>query len=116
MRRVMTRVLPEDGFLVPRLPYRIGRVPRSRASALLVVNELELPESAAFVVSPNHLSFEQHGAEVIARDRGSKTGCLVGSAKLGAGSGQEVSTLSRGETEITLGRFGSPYRFTATVS
>ena len=112
----MCRVLPEEGIQIRRLPYRIGRVPRNRASALLVLNELELPESAAFVVAPNHLAFERDGTAIIARDRGSKTGCLVGNNKLGAGSGQEIVVLSNGETEITLGRFGSPYRFIATLS
>ncbi|MDX1400859.1 MAG: cyclic nucleotide-binding domain-containing protein, partial [Kiloniellales bacterium] len=61
----MAQVIPEDGLQVNRLPFRIGRAPRNRASALLVVNELELPESTAFVISPNHLSLERDGQNVV---------------------------------------------------
>ena len=111
----MERALPREGLEVPRLPYRIGRKPSDRASVLLVVNELELPDSAAFVVSPNHMAFEREGKSLIVRDRGSKSGTLVGAEALGAGAGKLTVALTEERTEIALGRFGSPYRMIAEV-
>lgn len=112
----MERTLPKEGFVVPRLPFRIGRKPSNRASVLLVVNELELPDSAAFVVAPNHMAIERDGNSLIVRDRGSKSGTLVGGEPLGAGAENLIVTLSEGRTEIVLGRFGSPYRMLAEVT
>lgn len=112
----MERLIPESGFKLTRLPYRIGRTPHNRTSALLVVNELVLPETTAFFISPNHIAIEQKGSQVIARDRGSKTGSLVNGEKIGAGSEKDFLPLPIGTTEITLGGAGSPYRFAATVS
>lgn len=112
----MERVLPQEGILLNRLPYRIGRSPHNRTSALLVVNELVLPETSAFFISPNHISIERQGAQIIVRDRGSKTGSLVGDRKIGAGSDKDSAPLPIGTTEITLGRAGSPYRFAVSVN
>ena len=112
----MERALPKEGQEIPRLPYRVGRKPSNRASVLLVVNELELPDSAAFVVAPNHMAFERDGGALIVRDRGSKSGTLVGEEPLGAGAEKLCVPLAEGRTEITLGRFGSPYRMLADVT
>jgi hypothetical protein len=112
----MERALPKQGYEVPRLPFRIGRKPSNRASVLLVVNELELPDGAAFVVAPNHLAIEREGNSLIVRDRGSKSGTLVGGEPLGAGAENLTVALAEGRTEIALGRFGSPYRMLAEVT
>ena len=111
----MAGILPDEGLFVPRLPFRVGRKPSNRASALLVLNELELPDSAAFVISPNHMALDRQGMDLIVLDRGSKHGTIVGGKPLGGKSDLHSEVLAPGRTEIVLGRAGSPYRMIAEV-
>ena len=107
----MAEILPSSGLEVTRLPFRIGRKPASRSSALLVLNELELPDTAGFHVSFNHLLIDYEDGQVLVRERGSKTGTLVDGQRIGTGGAGEFAVVEGDGSEVVIGADSSPYRF-----
>ena len=107
----MEAVLPASGLEVTRLPYRIGRKPASRSSALLVLNELELPDTAGFHVSFNHLLIDYENGQILVRDRGSNTGTQVDGKRIGTGAAEDFAVVEGDNSEVVIGADSSPYRF-----
>jgi len=115
-------VLPEDGLVLPRLPFRVGRAPQSTDSALLHFNELELADVEPYVLSPNHFGIDlgEHG--LVVRDRGSLHGTVVDGERIGGGAKVDLLALGPGEHDIVAGppralaaRRASPFRFRLIV-
>ncbi len=107
----MEDVIPSIGLEVTRFPFRIGRKPVNRGAALLVLNELELPDTAGFQVSFNHLAIESANGEVLVRDLGSKTGTIVGGQEIGTSGHADIAAAEGNQTEVVIGPDSSPYRF-----
>jgi pSer/pThr/pTyr-binding forkhead associated (FHA) protein len=107
--------LPEDGIVLGRFPFRIGRKPVDRASTDLSMNELEFAASYAEQVSRNHCAIDFDENHMVVRDRGSQRGTLVNDKAIGVGALQDVAPLKTGDNEIVLGAPNSPIRLVAIV-
>jgi hypothetical protein len=115
-------VLPQDGLLLTRFPFRVGRAPQSADPALMHFNELELSDVEPYVLSPNHFGIDlgEHG--LVVRDRGSLHGTVVNGVRIGGGAPTDLAPLATGENEIVAGparamaaRRASPFRFRLLV-
>ena len=115
-------VLPEDGLVLSRLPFRVGRAPQSSDPAVLHFNDLELPDVEPYVLSPNHFGIDvgEHG--LVVRDRGSLHGTVVDGERIGGGAKVDLLALGPGEHDIVAGparalaaRRASPFRFRLIV-
>jgi hypothetical protein len=115
-------VLPEDGLVVERFPFRVGRKPAGDGPALLHFNDLELPDAEPYVLSPNHFGIDDEAHGLLVRDRGSLYGTVVNGVRVGAGATVDVAPLAAGENDVVAGparalaaRRASPYRFRVIV-
>jgi len=114
--------LPADGLQVPRLPFRVGRKPATRADKLLCFNDLQLADVSPYVLSLNHFSLDVGAEGVLVRDRGSQHGTMVNGTRIGAGARRDVAVLNPGENEVVAGvvttpldRHGYAFRFKVVV-
>jgi pSer/pThr/pTyr-binding forkhead associated (FHA) protein len=114
--------LPEDGLALSRFPFRVGRAPQATDAALMHFNELELPDVAPYVLSPNHFGVDlgEHG--LVVRDRGSLHGTTVNGVRVGGGSKVDLVPLAPGSNDVIAGpvrelaaRRASPFRFRVIV-
>ncbi|MEM7225468.1 MAG: cyclic nucleotide-binding domain-containing protein [Pseudomonadota bacterium] len=104
-------VLPDDGLLVSRFPFRIGREPSGNESAALAFNDLAVKDQEPFSVSLNHCALDLDSEGVVVRDRGSRDSTRVNGVKIGARSFRHVARLNKGRNDLILGSPDSPFRF-----
>lgn len=115
-------VLPDDGLVLPRLPFRVGRAPHATGPSLLHFNELELPDVEPYVLSPNHFGVDSGEHGLVVRDRGSLHGTVVNGERIGGGAKLDLLALGPGDHDIVAGplralaaRRASPFRFRLVV-
>jgi len=115
--------LPDDGLLLSRFPFRIGRAPRPDDAAFLYCNDLACADVEPFVLAPNHFAIDlgEHG--LVVRDRGSLYGTVVNGVRIGGGAKIDSAALVRGDNEVVAGpwrelpgRRASPFRFRLVVA
>jgi CRP/FNR family transcriptional regulator, cyclic AMP receptor protein len=116
-------VLPSDGVVVSRFPFRIGRRPRPEEPPAMAFNEVQLPDVDPHVVSLNHLAIDLGMHGIVVRDRGSRLGSVVNGRRIGGPSNVPHAELSVGDNELivgpppsSFGAPGSPYRFRISVA
>jgi hypothetical protein len=107
--------VPDEGIIVTRFPFRVGREPaegRSRLSS----NDLGLPDSEPYNISREHFSIELDNEGVMLYDRGSFHGTIVNGSQIGGNRVIGSVRLQPGGNEIIAGPPDSPFRFSVQVS
>jgi CRP-like cAMP-binding protein len=110
------------GVEVSRFPYRVGRKPESHEDGRLAFNDLQLADTAPFLLALNHFALDLGQDGVLVRDRGSQHGTEVNGVRIGATATRDVALLHEGENEVIAGpapvlspRKTSPFRFRVVV-
>ena len=105
------QVLPESPLRIDRFPFRIGR----HSHNPLVHNDLEIEDKMPWQISRHHLAFVLDQGRVAVVDRGSTLGSSVDGTRLGGRKGEPGPIFLEGESQITLGKDKSPFRFQVFV-
>jgi hypothetical protein len=116
LSRRAAETLPEEGFLIPKFPFRIGRASEHIEREALALNDMWLLDREPFNVSRNHASIELQGDSVVIKDRGSSLGTYVNDTFLGGASKVRQATLEDGDNVVILGSRSSPYQLRVHVS
>jgi hypothetical protein len=111
LTRKAAQCLPENGLVLPELPFRIGRASEANEPQSLDLNDLWLLDQEPFSVSRNHLVIEQVHGKYLIRDRGSKAGTYVNDQRIGGSSPIWYAELEEGDNVFTVGTRMSPYQF-----
>ena len=115
LSRRAVETLPDEGLLIPKFPFRIGRASEHIEQEPLDLNDLWLLDRQPFNVSRNHVSIELQGNSVLVKDRGSSMGTHVNDDFLGGDAKVRQSTLVDGDNVLILGGRTSPYQFRVHV-
>lgn len=117
-----TRALPDEGRVVERFPFRVGRTVHEDSGDLLHFNELALDDVQPHVLGANHFAIDLGPQGPIVRDRGSRYGTVVNGARIGGGADTDVAPLHLGENDVIAGpprqlasMRASPFRFRIDV-
>jgi pSer/pThr/pTyr-binding forkhead associated (FHA) protein len=115
LTKIAKQAIPDEGLLITRFPFRVGREPaegRSRLSS----NDLGLPDKEPYNVSREHFSIETDSEGVMLYDRGSFRGTIVNGSQIGGNRVIGSVRLQAGGNEIIAGSEDSPFRFSVQVS
>lgn len=108
--------LRDEGWMLPKLPFRIGRIADTGEHEALDLNELWIIDQKPFQVSRTHLSIDQwEPGRYVVRDRGSYLGTTVNGTHIGGKSRRRIAELKPGENTLIVGAPDSPYQFRVTV-
>ena len=107
--------IPEEGLIVTRFPFRVGREPPEGKSRLSS-NDLGLKDVDPYQVSREHFSIEVDAEDVVLYDRGSFHGTIVNGAQIGGNRMIGSVPLQAGGNEVIAGEPDSPFRFSVQVS
>ncbi len=116
LTRRSARTLPDDGLLIPKFPFRIGRASTETEREALDLNDLWLLEDAPFNISRNHAAIDVRGHDVFIRDRGSQLGMYVNEVRIGGHMDRRQADLHEGDNVVVLGGPSSPYQFRIHVA
>ena len=105
------QVMREEGFMVTRLPFRVGR----KSESPLVSNDLALDDAKPYHLSRNHFVIERKEGHVIIRDRGSFMGTQVNGKKIGGHASEKLAFLQLGHNEIIAGGKDSPFHLAIEI-
>ena len=108
------QVLPTEGRVIDRYPFRIGREPLLGKSRLSM-NDLGLPDIEPFNVSREHFAIDRDGDSLMVVDRGSFLGTIVNGEQIGGHRTAGSAPLRSGSNEIIAGVHDSPYGFSAVL-
>ncbi len=109
------KAISEDGMIVTRFPFRVGREPPEGKSRLSS-NDLGMPDTEPYQVSREHFSIEVDAEGVILYDRGSLHGTIVNGNQIGGDRVIGSVRLQPGGNEIIAGEADSPFRFSVQVT
>lgn len=112
--KAATQAISEEGMVVQRFPFRVGREPKEGRSRLSS-NDLGLPDSEPYNVSREHFSLEVEGDAVVLYDRGSFHGTIVNGQQIGGNRIIGSVRLQSGSNEVIPGLADSPFRFSVQV-
>jgi len=115
LTKTAKQAIPDEGLIVTRFPFRVGREPpegRSRLSS----NDLGLKDVDPHQVSREHFSIEVDAEGVVLYDRGSFHGTIVNGAQIGGNRMIGSVRLQAGGNEVIAGEPDSPFRFSVQVS
>ena len=115
LTRKAAETLPDDGLLIPKFPFRIGRASAAGERESLDLNDLWLLDIEPFNISRNHAVIDFRGDDVIIKDRGSQLGMCVNELSVGGRRERRQTDLVEGDNVVTLGGPMSPYQFRITV-
>lgn len=111
LTRKAAETLPEDGLLIGKFPFRIGRASEDRELEPLDLNDLWLLDRVPFHVSRNHVDIDLDGDRVLVKDRGSSRGLYVNDTPIGGNSKERQIALEDGDNVLIVGGRLSPYQF-----
>jgi CRP-like cAMP-binding protein len=103
--------LPEEGMIVVKLPFSVGRLPVGKEREPSVPIDLAISDSRPFRLSRQHFAFYQNPEGCGVLDLGSALGTEVNGVFLGHNFGKDFEYLKVGENKITAGGVGSPFTF-----
>lgn len=115
LTKAVTKVVPAEGLLVTKFPFRVGREPPEGKSRLSS-NDLGLPDTDPYNVSREHFSIEADAEGVVLYDRGSFHGTIVNGNQIGGNRVIGSVRLQPGGNEVIAGLPDSPFRFSVEVS
>jgi CRP-like cAMP-binding protein len=116
LSRRAAETLPDEGLLIPKFPFRMGRASEHIEREPLDLNDLWLLDREPFNVSRNHVSIELQGNTVLVKDRGSSMGTYVNDDFLGGEAKVRQAALVDGDNVLILGGRTSPYQFRVHVT
>jgi CRP-like cAMP-binding protein len=108
--------LPDDGLLIPKFPFRIGRAPEAREGQPLSLNDLWLLDRMPFNISRSHARIDTVGDNVVIKDHGSSLGMYVNEVHIGGQTQRRQLVLEDGDNVVVLGKRNSPYHFRIHVA
>jgi hypothetical protein len=115
LTKTAKQAIPDEGLIVTRFPFRVGREPPEGKSRLSS-NDLGLKDTDPYQVSREHFSIEVDAEGVMLYDRGSFHGTIVNGAQIGGNRMIGSVRLQAGGNEIIAGEPDSPFRFSVQVS
>jgi Cyclic nucleotide-binding domain/FHA domain len=116
LSRHTAELLPEEGLLIDRFPFRLGRADEAHERLPRSLNDFWLLDSVPFTVSRNHLTFRLEGdSRHIVEDLGSHLGTTVNEKRIGGKSLLKEVELDEGDNVIILGKSSSLFRFRAVL-
>jgi CRP-like cAMP-binding protein len=116
LTRRAAETLPDEGLLVTKFPFRIGRAPEANERDSMDLNDLWLLDRMPFHVSRNHASIALTDAgKLVVNDRGSQLGLIVNEEVLGGWKGRLQATLDPGDNTVVIGGRMSPYQFRVSI-
>jgi CRP-like cAMP-binding protein len=115
LTRRAAETLPQDGLVIMKFPYRIGRAAEVREKEPLDLNDLWLLDGAPFSVSRNHALIDRHGDTVLIKDRGSSLGIYVNDVHIGGRTPTTQAALEDGDNVVIIGGRVSPFQFRIEV-
>jgi hypothetical protein len=116
LTRRAAETLPDEGLLITKFPFRIGRVADEKEKEPLDLNDLWLLDRHPFNISRNHAVLELRGDNVLVRDRGSSLGIHINDEHVGGKHAKRFAILDEGDNVVVLGGRLSPYQFRVHVS
>lgn len=116
LTRRAAETLPEEGLVISKFPFRMGRAAEARENDRLDLNDLWMLDHEPFHVSRNHAAINLVGGSVIVEDRGSTRGTHVNHAHIGVRNANTHATLEEGDNVVVLGGQASPYQFRVHVT
>ncbi|MBL93438.1 MAG: hypothetical protein CMH56_16680 [Myxococcales bacterium] len=105
------QLMREEGFMITRLPFRVGR----KSESPLVSNDLALDDKKPYHLSRNHFVIERKDGHVVIRDRGSFMGTQVNGKKIGGHSSEKIAFLNLGQNEVIAGGHDSPFHLAIEI-
>ena len=115
LTKTAKQAIPDEGLIVTRFPFRVGREPPEGKSRLSS-NDLGLKDTDPYQVSREHFSIEVDAEGVVLYDRGSFHGTIVNGAQIGGNRMIGSVRLQPGGNEIIAGEPDSPFRFSVQVT
>jgi pSer/pThr/pTyr-binding forkhead associated (FHA) protein len=103
--------MSSDGQKVPDVPYRVGRLPRSKEHGAGLPVHLQLPDKSPFRLSRFHFALVADGDGYAVRDEGSHLGTTVNGVLIGQHAGRSLERLKPGENTVVAGGQDSPFAF-----
>jgi len=104
-------IWPNDGLMIHRLPFVVGRKPDEEGAPRSHV-DLLLPDKRPYQLSRVHFCVLNYDGSLAVMDTNSQLGTFVNGVGIGRGTGRNHAFLSSGENRITL---GSNSRFVFTL-
>lgn len=104
-----------DGILIGKIPYRVGRRATIGDPPLRTVDTLFLRTEDSYQMSPEQFAIEERDGHLIAHDLGSHLGTLVNGLRLARFEHGMSAGLHFGENSIQAGGVKSPYQFTVFI-
>lgn len=104
-----------DGILIGKIPYRVGRRANIGDPPLRTAETLYLRTDDSYQLSPEQFAIEQRDGHLIAHDLGSHLGTLVNGVRLARFEHGMTAGLHFGENTIQSGGIKSPYHFTLFI-
>lgn len=114
LTKVATQAITDEGMIIRRFPFRVGREP-AEGKSRLSNNDLGLADTEPYSVSREHFSIEIEGDAVVLYDRGSFHGTIVNGRQIGGDHVIGSVRLQPGGNEIIAGLHDSMYRFSVLV-
>lgn len=116
LTRRAAQTLPDDGLIISRFPFRIGRVTGPNEPDSLDLNDIWLIDSKPYNVSRNHCSIDlDDDGTPIVTDRGSHLGVWVNDQHIGGRSATRTMRLHSGHNVLIIGTSMSPYQFRISI-
>jgi CRP/FNR family transcriptional regulator, cyclic AMP receptor protein len=115
LTKACQEAIPDEGMIVTRFPFRVGREP-AEGKSRLSSNDLGLPDKEPYNVSREHFSIEIDNEGLVLYDRGSFHGTIVNGNQIGGNRVIGSVRLQAGGNEVIAGPADSPFRFSVQVS
>jgi hypothetical protein len=108
--------LPDEGLLIPKFPFRIGRASDSGEREPHDLNDWWLLDREPYNISRNHCLIDLRGNDVFIKDRGTSLGMWVNELRVGGHLDRRQADLHEGDNVVVLGGPLSPYQFRIHVA
>jgi hypothetical protein len=104
-----------EPIAVPKMPYIVGRVQKSRSESVAPEPDLGIPDPTPYRLSPAQFVLFEDYNKIFIRDCNSEYGTVVNDRHLGRDFAIDQAALRPGENVVIAGGDGSPYKFLIDV-
>ncbi len=112
----LARQIPEEGLVVTRFPFIVGRRPDRGERTPTTAVDLALADNRPYRLSRHHFAILHTERGLVVSDTSSKLWTAVNGTYLGQDFSRSRVALRRGENEVVAGGLHSPYRFRIVVA
>lgn len=103
------------GYLVPELPFHVGRLLADGEKAPAAAIALTLDDVRPYNLSRQHFAIEAAETGPIVRDIWSHLGTVVNGVRIGRAENRQAAPLRIGDNQVVAGKSGSPFIFRVVV-